>query len=70
MTLRCLEEVFFAEPFKPFTIHTADGREFSVPHPEFLSFTSSKWLIIVFEHDGSRNFLDLELVTTLRFART
>ncbi len=68
MTLRCLQDVYFARPFEPFTIHLADGREFRVPHREFLSFTSSKWIIIVFEQDGTRNFLDLELVTALRVA--
>lgn len=24
-----------AEPFEPFRIHTASGREYEVPHPEF-----------------------------------
>lgn len=24
-----------AEPFEPFRIHTASGRDFEIPHPEF-----------------------------------
>ncbi len=68
MTLQPLEEACFAEPFEPFSMYLADGRELRIPHPEFLIFTSSKWIVIVFGRDGSRDIVDLELVTALRFA--
>ena len=68
MTLDPLEDACFAEPFEPFSLHLADGRELRIPHPEFLGFTSSKWIIIVYGRDDSRDVVDLELVTTLRFA--
>ncbi len=36
MTLRVVMEHVAAEPFRPFRIHTASGRTFDVPHPEFV----------------------------------
>ena len=67
MTIRYLEMACFAKPFEPFFLHLADGRELHIPHPEFIGFLPSKWIVTVFDRDGSRNLVDLELVTTLRF---
>lgn len=39
MRLDQIKEALHAQPFKPFTIRTSDGREFQVPHPEFV------WLV-------------------------
>jgi hypothetical protein len=36
MTLRVIVDHICAEPFQPFRIHTASGRTFDIPHPEFV----------------------------------
>lgn len=33
-----LEDAISQRPFRPFVIHTADGRSYRVPHPDFVSF--------------------------------
>ena len=39
--------------FKPFVIRTSDGREFKVPHPEFMAI--GKYAIAVVDDDGHIN---------------
>ncbi len=41
MTPREVMLVIFAEPFRPFRIHTASGRSFEVRHPEFVQMGRS-----------------------------
>lgn len=65
MTTDRLRNVWKAEPFRPFTIHLADGREVRVQHPEFLSRSPSGRSIIVYQPDESFNVIDLLLVTDL-----
>ena len=36
--------------FRPFIIRTSDGREFRVPHPEFIAV--GKYAVAVVDHDG------------------
>jgi hypothetical protein len=45
MPLRELVNHIDAEPFKPFQIHTASGRTFEVPHPEFIQVGRSTFTI-------------------------
>lgn len=35
----------FAEPFVPFRVHTASGRVFEVPHPEFVQLGRSHLVV-------------------------
>jgi len=39
--------------FRPFVIRTSDGREFKVPHPEFMAI--GKYAIAVVDRDGHIN---------------
>jgi hypothetical protein len=41
MPTREVFNVVFAEPFRPFRIHTASGRTFEVRHPEFVQMGRS-----------------------------
>lgn len=41
MPPREVMEHVFAEPFRPFRIHTASGRTFEVRHPEFVQIGRS-----------------------------
>lgn len=65
MTTDQLRNVWKAQPFKPFVLHLADGREIPVRHPDFLSRSVSGRTIIVHQPDESFNVIDLLLVTDL-----
>ena len=67
MTVEQIRKAYRARPFKPFTLRTADGREFHVPHPEFLLITSPGRTIIVADKDGTVDHVDLLLVASLHF---
>jgi len=62
MTVEQLRAVHQARPFRPFTIHMADGRAVHVPHSEFLSHSPSGRTIIVYHADETFSVVDLLLV--------
>jgi hypothetical protein len=67
MTLEKFREAWKAAPFRPFNIHTADGRSFPVVHPEFVMRSPSGRTIAV-EYGNDRSaFVDLLLVTSIEF---
>lgn len=67
MTLEQLRALHQAAPFRPFTIHTADGRQFHVPHSEFLSHSRSGRTVVVHDGEGDGfSILDLLLITELQ----
>ena len=65
MTIEQLRQAHQAQPFRPFTIHTADGRAVLVPHSEFLARSPSGRTVIVYHVDESFSIIDLLLVTEL-----
>jgi hypothetical protein len=65
MTVEQLRKTHQATPFRPFTIHLADGRSFFVAHREFLSQSPSGRTVIVYGADDSFDIIDLLLVTSL-----
>lgn len=67
MTIERFLEVWRARPFRPFTIHTADGRSFPVLHPEFLARSPSGRTIAVEWGDDHMAILDLLLVSSIEF---
>lgn len=69
MTIQQLDNAHKARPFKPFTLHMADGRSFDVPHPEFLSRSPSGRTIVVHDQDDNVSILDLLLLTELEMGR-
>ncbi len=62
MTIEQLRNVDQARPFRPFTIHMADGRALHVPHSEFLSHSPSGRTVIVYHDDEKFSIVDLLLV--------
>lgn len=68
MTTEQIRKAMAATPFKPFVIETAGGREYPVPHPEFLYITPPGRTIIVSDRDGAVDILDLLLIESLHFA--
>jgi hypothetical protein len=65
MTIEQLEAIHQATPFKPFTIHLADGRSLHVPHRDFLLRHPRGRTLFVFGEDDNFSVIDLLLVTEL-----
>jgi hypothetical protein len=65
MTLEQVRTFYTAEPFRPFVIHLADGREIPVHHREFIMSVPSGRILLVCQPDDTVNFIDLLLVTDL-----
>jgi hypothetical protein len=49
----------------PFTLRMADGREYPVPHREYISLPPNASYVIVYDDDGRFNVLPLLTMTGL-----
>lgn len=65
MTIEQVRRLYDAQPFRPFTMHLADGRELAVRHREFLALAPSGRTLFVYQPDDSFNVVDVFLVTDL-----
>jgi hypothetical protein len=65
MTAEQLRAMRDANPFRPFTIHLADGRSLAVRHRDFVSQSPGGRTIIVFRSDETFSVVDLHVVTEL-----
>ena len=65
MVIDQLRKLYEAQPFHPFMMHLADGRQLPVVHREFLAISPSGRTFIVYQPDESFNIVDLLLVTDL-----
>lgn len=65
MTIEQVRRLYEAQPFQPFMIHLADGREVPVLHREFIMAAPSGRTIVVCQPDDTFNIIDLLLVTDL-----
>jgi hypothetical protein len=68
MTIEPLRRAHRAAPFQPFTVRMADGRQFHIPQPDFLSMSPSGRAAVVFHDDGSASILGLLLMTKLELS--
>ena len=59
------------EPFRPFTMHLANGRSVRVAHPEFVLFLGdNRTVIVANSQDDSFEVVDLSLVADLEVHAT
>jgi hypothetical protein len=65
MTADELRNVYGAEPFHPFTLHLADGRNVHVPHSEFIAISPRGRTAVVYSASGSFNVVDVQLVADI-----
>ena len=65
MTIEQIRNVYNAQPFQPFVIHLADGREVPVRHRDFMMAVPSGRTIFVCQPDDTLNIIDLLLVTDI-----
>lgn len=68
MTIEQLEKVHKAQPFRPFALHLADGRELVVRHPEMMARTKGGRTLLVGLEGEDFEIVDLLLVTSLEVA--
>ena len=50
--------------FRPFTLRTSDGREFRVPHPEFIAIGKND--VVVVDKRGDINILETLHIDSLK----
>jgi hypothetical protein len=65
MTVEQFNDVLRAQPFRPFTIHMADGQKFHVQHRDFVSRSPTGRTVIVYGENDRFDILDLLLMTQL-----
>jgi hypothetical protein len=65
MTIEQLRTFYSATPFRPFTIHLADGRAIPVHQREFIMAAPSGRTVSVYLPDDTLHVVDLLLVTDL-----
>ncbi len=65
MTVEQFKSFLHADPFRPFTIHMADGRVFMVKHRDYVSRSPSGRTVVVHDEDDSFSVLDLLLMSEL-----
>ena len=53
-------------PFRPFTIQMANGKSVTVQHSDFVFCPPGTSDIVVYDPQGGYQFIDLDLVTTLK----
>jgi hypothetical protein len=63
-----IRKAMAAEPFKPFRLHTPNGRVAVVPHRDFISMHPNGRTVVVFHQEGGSSLLDTMLVTELEYA--
>ena len=67
MTREEFRKVCTAQPFQPFTICLADGRQIEVHHQEFALVPPMGRTAFVYQKNGTLDIIDLLMVTDLQF---
>ncbi len=65
MRISEIRDALRRQPFRPFVIHLADGREFPVEHVDFLLISRSERNIVVADIQGGYEIIDPLMVTSL-----
>jgi hypothetical protein len=65
MTIERFRDFYDAQPFQPFVIHLADGRDIPVHHRDFVMAAPSGRTVVVQQPEDTLNVIDLLLVTDL-----
>lgn len=56
-----------AQPFEPFVLKTAGGKEYRVNHPEFVAMVPRSRVLVVTEVEGGYEIIDLPMIESLSF---
>lgn len=65
MMIQQFRDVLHKQPFRPFRLHLADGRDVEVMHPDYVAQSPGGRTVIVYVDDDVTEFIDLLPVTSL-----
>lgn len=66
MTVEQVRSLLHATPFRAFGVHTPDGREFQVPHPDFAMLSGTGRLLHVTRPNTDvLDIIDVDLITDI-----
>ncbi len=60
-----IQKLIRSQPFRPFTVHLADGRQIAVRHPEFVELAPGGRKMTVHQPDDTQDTVELSMVTDL-----
>ncbi len=67
MTIKDLKKAKDQRPFRPFFIHTADGREFEVRHPDAVAWGAEDFMTVAYmSPTGDWEMIDISLATSIK----
>jgi hypothetical protein len=69
MTTETIRDFLNAAPFVPFTVHLADGRAFTIDHPDFTAFSRDERELILILPTGSWVWIDIGLILRIEAAK-
>ena len=62
MTSATIRTVMHNQPFRPFNLHLADGRAFTITHPDFIAVSQNGREAILYDEEGGAHFIDILLI--------
>jgi len=62
MTINQYRQALAQRPFQPFRIILADGRSFTIQHPEFAAMDPRGLEVTFYEEDGIQHFIEAMLI--------
>lgn len=70
MQTEAIREALHKQPFRPFTLRLADGRELPVPHPDFVAILGRTVVVASPRLDDSYSVVEPLLVVSIDYAGT
>jgi len=62
MTSATIRAAMHNQPFRPFTLHMADGGSFTVIHPDFIAVSQTGREATFYDDAGNTHYIDILLV--------
>ncbi len=59
MTSATIRNAMHNQPFRPFTLHMADGRAFTVTHPDFIAVSPTGREAVFSDEEGGVHVIDI-----------
>jgi hypothetical protein len=63
-----VREALHQQPFRPFTLRLADGRELPVPHPDFVAILGRTAVVASPSLDDSYSIVEPLLIVSIEYA--
>ena len=65
MTADELRKAYRAQPFRPFMLRVADGREYEVRHPELMAISPRGRTVVVVAPDETADLIDTLMINSI-----